>query len=90
MLDALGDLLRRPMAEREARRFQASAPELPDEDSLAQARAELADLLSPTPVLVDEILRLTGLPPGVLSMVLLELELAARLERHAGGRVSLV
>ena len=38
---------------------------------------------------VDEIIRLSGAPSGAVQMALLELELAGRLERHAGGKVSL-
>jgi len=33
--------------------------------------------------------RLSGSRPGVVRMVLLELEIAGRLERHGGGLVSL-
>jgi DNA processing protein len=47
------------------------------------------DLLNATPVPVDEIIRQAGLAPAVVHTVLLELELAGRLERHAGGKVSL-
>ncbi|WP_129791400.1 DNA-processing protein DprA [Sphingosinicella sp. CPCC 101087] len=53
------------------------------------ARRRIEDLLGPTPVAVDEIVRQAGLPAGVVQTVLLELELAGRLERHAGARVSL-
>ncbi|TIT41812.1 MAG: DNA-protecting protein DprA, partial [Mesorhizobium sp.] len=42
------------------------------------------------PVAVDEIIRHTGLSAAQVSMVLLELDLAGRIERHAGGNVSLV
>ncbi len=52
-------------------------------------RTRIIDLLSPTPVAVDELIRQSALAPAVVQMVLLELELAGRLERHAGGRVSL-
>ena len=52
-------------------------------------RARITGLLSPTPVAVDEILRQSGLSPATVQTVLLELELGGRLERHAGGRVSL-
>jgi DNA processing protein len=52
------------------------------------ARRSVADLLGPTPVAVDEIVRQSGLTASVVQSVLLELELAGRLERHAGGRVS--
>lgn len=52
-------------------------------------RQIVVDLLSPTPVAVDEIIRQSTLAPAVVQTVLLELELAGRLERHAGGKVSL-
>jgi DNA processing protein len=47
------------------------------------------ELLGPTPSPVDEIARLSGLPAGAVQLVLLELDLAGRLDRHAGGKVSL-
>ena len=53
-------------------------------------RARVVEALGPTPVSVDEIIRHTGLHPAQVFMVLLELDLAGRLERHAGGNVSLV
>ncbi len=52
-------------------------------------RRAVADLLGPSPVPVDEIVRLSRRPPAIVQTVLLELELAGRLERHAGGQVSL-
>lgn len=52
-------------------------------------RAAILDLLGPTPVPVDELIRLSRLTPAIVQTVLLELELAGRLERHVGGRVSL-
>ena len=45
-------------------------------------------LLGPSPVPVDEIIRLSGASSGAVQMALLELDLAGRLERHAGGKVS--
>ncbi|TJW66675.1 MAG: DNA-processing protein DprA, partial [Mesorhizobium sp.] len=53
-------------------------------------RAGVLEALGPTPVAVDEVIRHTGLGAAQVSMVLLELDLAGRLERHAGGNVSLV
>jgi DNA processing protein len=47
-------------------------------------------MLSHAPVPVDEIIRQSALPPATVQTVLLELELAGRIERHAGGRVSLI
>ncbi|MGZ2411584.1 DNA processing protein [Sphingomonas sp. F9_3S_D5_B_2] len=46
-------------------------------------------LLGPSPAPVDEIIRLSGASPGAVQMALLELDLARRLDRHAGGKVSL-
>ena len=53
-------------------------------------RAVVLEALGPTPVQGDELLRHTGLHPAQLATVLLELDLAGRLERHAGGAVSLL
>jgi DNA processing protein len=55
-----------------------------------EARETVTALLNGTPVPVDEIVRQSHLPPSVVQTVLLELELAGRLERHAGGRVTVV
>jgi DNA processing protein len=53
-------------------------------------RRALIGLLGPVPVAIDELIRQSGLPPATVALVLLELELAGRIERHAGGRVSLI
>jgi DNA processing protein len=57
-------------------------------DPTAQDRTLVQQALSPTPTPVDEIARATGAPLPVIQTILLELELAGRLERHAGNRVS--
>jgi DNA processing protein len=46
-------------------------------------------LLGPSPVPVDEIIRLSGASSGAVQMALLELDLAGRLDRHAGNKISL-
>jgi DNA processing protein len=46
-------------------------------------------LLGPSPVPIDEVIRLSGASPGAVQMALLELDLAGRLDRHAGAKVSL-
>ncbi len=48
-------------------------------------RARVVEALGPTPVGVDEIIRHTGLQPAQVFTILLELDLAGRLERHQGG-----
>jgi len=50
----------------------------------------IAGLLGMAPVSVDEVIRQSGAAPGTVLDALLDLELAGRLVRHAGGRVSLV
>jgi len=62
----------------------------PATDASDRERNAVLDLLSPVAVAVDELIRQSALPPAIVQTVLLELELAGRLERHAGGRVSLV
>jgi DNA processing protein len=61
----------------------------PDDASEADRRA-VADLLGPAPVGIDELVRQSHRAPAIVQLILLELELAGRLERHAGGRVSLI
>lgn len=53
-------------------------------------RARVVEALGPVPVGIDEIIRHTELHPAQVSLILLELDLAGRLERHAGGAVSLL
>lgn len=65
-------------------------PGLPGAAEAAAARRALAETLSPTPVTVDEIIRTCQLSPAVVTTVLLEWELAGRLERHPGNKVSLI
>ncbi len=51
-------------------------------------RIRIIELLSPAPVGIDEIVRLSGASPAQVQLVLLEQELAGKATRHAGGRVS--
>ena len=67
-----------------ATRFDFEPGELADAEP-----AELADLLTTAPVAVDELIRQSGTSPSAVQLALLELEVAGRLERHAGGKVSL-
>ena len=87
---ALAGMLRRPLAEGKPLDFKASSPVPPSPDDLDRARAAIEKSLGPAPLLVDEIVRNGHLSPAVVSMVLLELELAGRLERHPGNQVSLL
>jgi DNA processing protein len=61
----------------------------PEEKNGHDALGLVEELLGPSPVPVDEIIRLSGASSGAVQMALLELDLAGRLDRHAGGKVSL-
>jgi DNA processing protein len=53
-------------------------------------RQRLVAALGSSPVELDDIVRFTGLAPAAVHYLLLELDLAGRIARHPGGRVSLV
>ncbi len=53
-------------------------------------RSRIIGLLGPTPVAIDDLVRLSGASPAIVRTVLLELEIAGRLERHGGGLISLL
>ncbi|WEX11717.1 DNA-processing protein DprA [Chelativorans sp. AA-79] len=63
----------------------SAAPEPGDRE-----RALVLEALGPVPVGVDEIIHHTELAPAQVFLILLELDLAGRLERHPGGSVSLL
>jgi DNA processing protein len=56
----------------------------------ATDRSRLLELLSPTPVAVDDVVRESRLAPAAVSEILLELELAGRIARYPQGTVALV
>ena len=60
-----------------------------DEDVPDTARSRFIQSLSPTPMAIDELVRLSDLSPGQIQIILLELELAGRLERHGNQTISL-
>ncbi len=68
---------------------EAEAEAHPPVDAADGERERIAAALGQAPLAVDEIVRFTGVPPPVVLLVLLELDLAGRIERVAGGRVQL-
>ncbi|MFG1269368.1 DNA-processing protein DprA [Xanthobacter sp. DSM 14520] len=60
-------------------------PAMPGED----ARARIIGLLGPVPTLIDDLVRLSGCSVAEVQIVLLELDLAGRLDRPGTGRVAL-
>jgi DNA processing protein len=78
-----------PLSERRAHPGFDGGPTMPPSDAeLARGRARIIELLGPTPVDVDELVRQSDLTPPVVLTILLELELAGRVARHAGNRVA--
>ncbi|MEE9433941.1 MAG: DNA-processing protein DprA [Sphingorhabdus sp.] len=63
--------------------------EAPVVDAADGDRNKITDLLGHSLVSVDEIVRQSGAAPAIVQLVLLELELAGRLERGAGAKVRL-
>lgn len=90
VIEALTPILGRPQPPSPAREPQPE--EKPIEPAAADdaLRARIAGLLGPAPVAIDDLVRESGAQPGAVQIVLLELELAGRLERHGGGLVSLI
>jgi DNA processing protein len=84
VIDAVGPIMGRPIELGEA------DDEPLDFEPDASDRARIVDLLGPSPILLDDLIRMAGTSPAIVRTVLLELELAGRLERHGGGLVSLI
>src|SRR5260370_1077431 len=79
VINAVAPIMERPIV------LGASEPdgEPFDFDAGANERARIVNLLGPSPISLDDLIRLSGASPA-------ELELAGRLERHGGGLVSLI
>jgi DNA processing protein len=86
IIQAVAPIMERPLAT--GLREDDGDPPAPDPQ--ADERQRIIGLLGPTPVSIDDLVRLAGLSPAIVRTVLLELELAGRLERHGGGMVSLI
>jgi DNA processing protein len=86
VIHAVEPIMERPVA------FPLSEPdgERLAPDPQADERARITGLLGPSPVSIDDLIRMAGTSPAIVRTVLLELELAGRLERHGGGLVSLI
>lgn len=91
LVQSVEDILEavRPIDGRAVRSPAAGFGAEPPMDAEDGDRRRVTGLLGPVPVAVDELIRQAELPSPVVQTVLLELELSGRLERHAGGRVSL-
>ena len=62
----------------------------PTHDINNTMRDQIISSLTASPVEIDDIIRFTGTKAGEVQLVLLELTMAGRLERHSANRVSLI
>ena len=73
--------------------FREAAPAwfAPDDElaDVSSGPADIAALLTTAPIAIDELIRQSADSAAAVQLALLELEIAGRLVRHAGGRVSL-
>jgi DNA processing protein len=79
-----------PIMERPIELREPDGNEPLDFEADASERTRIIDLLGPTPISLDDLIRMTDASPATVRVVLLELELAGRLERQGGGMVSLM
>lgn len=60
------------------------------ENTNADIRKKITSALGPSPTEIDDLIRFTNASAGQVQLVLLELSIAGKLERHTGNRVSLI
>jgi len=90
IVQALAAVLAKPVADPAGDGYRSENIGILDEVELVPARRALLSVLGSAPVTVDTILRECQFSAAVVATVLLELELAGRLERHPGSQVSLI
>ena len=90
VLGVLAEMSPNTLAEGRRRAVTGSTDHAVDSPAVEAARAEVIQALDYGPTDIDDIIRATGKPAAVISVVLLELEIAGRLERQAGNKVTLI
>ena len=86
------DVLEALASEPEPRQMQFLEPDsdpIEPRDLKDSDRDRLLELLSPTPVDTDDLIRESRLDPGAVSALILELSLAGKIIRYPNGAVSL-
>jgi DNA processing protein len=86
VLSVLRPILDRPF---EAPIEEEEPEELPPLEPASDERARIVQLLGPSPIGLDDLVRMSGTSPAIVRTVLLELEIAGRIERHGNNVVSL-
>lgn len=78
------------VAEEPQAEFTKNILPLPSEEVLTQLREDIINQLGATAVSIDELITLTQAPPSAVLTVILELELAGKVERCRGNKVALL
>lgn len=78
------------MQERQGDLFAEALPVPPDDGEIDSARTILLEKLGTTPASIDETIRECDIPCAALMAALAELELAGRIARLPGNRISLI
>ncbi|SON56465.1 DNA protecting protein DprA [Hartmannibacter diazotrophicus] len=90
VIEALTPMIGRamPVSRSERTAIREGGPAAGEDADIREAeRAIVTEALGPSPVEIDEIIRMTGLPASSVQLILIELEIAGRLERHGNGRL---
>ena len=87
VLSVLRPILDRPF---EAPVEEQEPEAIPMLEPASDERARIVQLLGPSPIGLDDLVRISGASPAIVRTVLLELEIAGRIERHGNNLVSLV
>jgi DNA processing protein len=91
VIEVLSTIRRDRLGEPQRTPASGETPRISAENKVSdEARESVLSALGPTPVGVDELVRQCHLTPADVMVVVLELELAGRLQRHGGGAVSLL
>jgi DNA processing protein len=85
---AMGDALYPPLTEPPQAEFEALKFEPLEENPPEQGRAQIVELMRPSPLAIDDLVRQSRLTPGTVMTILLELEIAGLVQRHPGNQVS--
>ena len=81
VIAAMADTPPSPLNEPEAALFEGPELSTSDEISPEEGRAQIIELVSPAPLAIDDLVRLSRLTPGTVMTILLELEIAGLVER---------
>ncbi|MCC3860493.1 DNA-processing protein DprA [Pseudemcibacter aquimaris] len=88
ILEVLNIMSGRQLSEPQFDLFHSPPATEESDNELEKAMMAIKEKLSHTATSVDELIRLTDLSPSVVQTVLLDMELAGEITRHAGNRVS--